>query len=227
MRASGQITQRKHSLRSALHGTLVPTSTGASKQILLQPAESQQHNQPGRRSDQFDADVVIPAAVPTSGTHLCSWSVPASPSHSWELPHQNRLAFSQVNRTHRVRHLADPDHSQILIATWWSLNPPHDVQITSCLSATLTLTSASTALISSTLAAFWLREQLQQFSHVGASQVVGGGHTRATSSSASPACPRTLVAQHERTRHYPRGNGRVTGPGRFATNSAADETNRV
>ena len=46
---------------------------------------------------------------------------------------------------------------------------------TSWLSATLTLTSADTALKSSTLAAFWFRKQLQQFSSAGASQAVGGG----------------------------------------------------
>ena len=39
--------------------------------------------------------------------------------------------------------------------------------------------------------------------NVGASQVVGGGHTGATSPSASRACPGSpLVAQHERRRHH-------------------------
>ena len=126
----------------------------------------------------------IPASVPPSGADLCSLSVPASPTQSWEFPHQLRLALSGVSQT-RVRHLADPHHSQLL-------NLPHDVQNTSCLSATLTLTSVNTALISSTLAAFRFRKQLQQFPRVGASQAVGGGRTGATSSSvaaADPGCP--------------------------------------
>ena len=126
---------------------------GASQQILL-AAGGKSATQSAREKERRTRRrrCVIPAAVPTSGTHLCSLSVPALPSHSWEFSHQIRLAFSQENRRHRVRHVADPDHGQLLIARWWPLNPSHDVQITSCLSATLTLTSSNTALISFTLA---------------------------------------------------------------------------
>ena len=51
-----------------------------------------------------------------------------------------------------------------------------------------------------------------------AGQTVGSGHAGGTSTCAStayPSCP--VVAQHERKRHHPRGNGRLTGPGELAT----------
>ena len=118
----------------------------------------------------------------------------------------------QRNRRHRVRHLADPDHGQLLIAWCWQMDLfRDDVECTSHLFATVTFTSAHTALMSSTLAAFWLRKQQQQLSYVGAGQTVGSGHTRATSTSAStayPSCP--VVSKHERKRHHPRGDGRMT-----------------
>ena len=47
-----------------------------------------------------------------SSSLLTVLSVPASPTHPWEFPHQIRLALCQANRRHRVRHLADPDHCQ-------------------------------------------------------------------------------------------------------------------
>ena len=79
----------------------------------------------------------------------------------------------------------------------------------------------------SVLAAFWLRQQQQQLSYVGAGQTVGRVHTGATSTSvstASPGCP--VVAQLERKRHHPRGDGRMTGPGRLASNHALSRTLR-
>ena len=109
----------------------------------------------------------IPPPVLPSGALICSLPVPASRTHP----------CSQGNRRHRMRHLADPDHGQLLIEGWLPLNLPYDVQNIRCLFATLTLTSANTALMSSTLAAFWLRRQLQQFSYVGTSQASGSGHT--------------------------------------------------
>ena len=104
---------RPSQLREAHHGAPVPAGTGASQQILL-AARGKSATQSAREKERRIRRVgcVIPAAVPTSGTHLCSLSAPASPSHSWELAHQNRLAFSRANRRHRVRHPADPDHSQ-------------------------------------------------------------------------------------------------------------------
>ena len=70
------------------------------------PAESQQHNQPGRKSDEFDASVV--SFQPLIFAHC---------------PHQPRrpiirLALSQGNRRHRVPHLAGPDRSQLMIVRW-------------------------------------------------------------------------------------------------------------
>ena len=97
------------------------------------------------------------------------------------------------------------------------MNLPCDAPNTSCLSATPTLTSANTALTSSTLAAFWWRKQRQQLSNVGASQALGSGHAGAPSS-AAPACPGCPVcAQHERARHHPRSNGRTARLRRLAT----------
>ena len=74
-------------------------------------------------------------------------------------------------------------------------------------SATVTLTSANTALMSSTLAALWLKKQQQQ------------ERRRRSASTAYPGC--NVVAQHERKRHHPRSNGRITRPRRFATYALA------
>ena len=41
-----------------------------------------------------------PTLSHSSGTHFCSVSLPPSPSHSWEFPHQIRLAVSKGNWRH-------------------------------------------------------------------------------------------------------------------------------
>ena len=178
-----------------------------------QPAETQQHNQPGRRSDELDADVVsFQPRFPLQELIFAHCPVPALPSHSWEFSHQIRLALSQGNRRHRVRHLADPDHGQLLIARWWPLNPSHDVQITSCLSATLTLTSSNTALISFTLAVL-----VQETVATVLLCRKPAKPWRLTHKSEPFLSRQPLVAQHERTRHHPRGNGRTSRHRRLAT----------
>ena len=101
---------------------------------------------------EFDADVV--SFQPRFLLRSSLLTVRTSLTDPVGFPHQIRLAFSQGNRRHRARHLTDPDQSQLLIARWWPLNLPEDVQNTSCLRATPTLSSANTALTSSTLAAF-------------------------------------------------------------------------
>ena len=75
-------------------------------------------------------------------------------------------------------------------------------------------------------AAFWLRKQ-QQLSCVGARQTVGSGHRGGASTSAStahPGCP--VATKHERKRHHPRGDGRITRPGRFTSNHTLSRTFR-
>ena len=57
-----------------------------------------------------------------SGRNSSLLTVRVSLAHSRKFLHQIRLALSQRNRSHRVRHPADPDHSQLLIA-WWKIDP--------------------------------------------------------------------------------------------------------
>ena len=92
-----------------------------------------------------------------------------------------------------------------------------DVERTSHLFATVTFTSANAAPV------FHAHSVLAQETAASAffcrtGQTVGSGHAGGTSTCAStayPGCP--VVAQHERKRHHPRGNGRITGTGEFAT----------
>ena len=93
-------------------------------------AENQQDHQ--RRNDEFDADAV---------------------------PFLPRFLLQELIFGH-CPHLADPDHSQLLIAWCWQMDLFCDVECTSHLFATVTFTSANTA-------AFWLRKQQQQLSYVG------------------------------------------------------------
>ena len=65
----------------------------------------------------------IPAAVLTSGAYLCSLSASGSHTHSRKLRERIGQALSQRNRTHRVRHLADPDNRQLSTAWSWHLDP--------------------------------------------------------------------------------------------------------
>ena len=146
-----------------------------------QPSENHQDHQPERRNDEFDAD-----AVPFLPQFLFQELIFAHPIE--EISSTNPTgSLSQRNHRHRVRHLADPDHSQLLIAWCWQMDLFRDVECTSHLFATVTFTSANTALVSSTLAAFWPRKQQQQLSYVGSGQTVGSGHTGATSTNASTA----------------------------------------
>ena len=82
-------------LQGAPHSARVLAGTGASEQILL-AASGKSAPQSARKEERRirRRRCVIPATVPTSGAHLCSLSVPASPTHSWEFPHQIRLALS-------------------------------------------------------------------------------------------------------------------------------------
>ena len=77
-----------------------------------------------------------------------------------------------------------------------------------------TFTSAYTEHTPSSPATFWLRNQQKQLPHVGATETVGRGHTRASPASASIAYPgRRMLTKHERKGH----NGRIARPGRSTT----------
>ena len=81
--------------------------------------------------------------------------------------------------------------------------------------ATETLTSANTALMPSSPAAFWLRNQQKQLSHVGSAKSVGSGPSRVSPASASSVCPsRPLFSKHERKGRDHGGNARIARLGR-------------
>ena len=114
---------------------------------------------------------------------------------------------------------------QLLIPSSWQFDLCSKVECTHHLFSTETVTSANTALMPSLPAAFWLRNQQQQLSYVGAGQTVGSGHTGATSTCANtayPGCP--VVTKHERKIYHPRGDCRITRPSRFTTKHTLAKT---
>ena len=70
-------------------------STLASERILLATGgKSATHSASEKQRRIRRRRCVIPASVLTSGAHLCSLSVPATPTHLWEFPDQIQLALS-------------------------------------------------------------------------------------------------------------------------------------
>ena len=96
---------------------------GASEQILL-AASGKSAPQSAREKERRirRRRCIIPAAAPTSGAHLCSLYVPASPTHPWEFPHQIRLVLSQRIADTECLILPTQVIVHYLIERWWPLN---------------------------------------------------------------------------------------------------------
>ena len=133
-----------------------------------QPAESQQDIQPERRNDEFDANVVSfqPRFLLQE---LIFAHCPHQPrlTRSREPPEQNGLALSVENCRPRVRNLAGLGDGQPLIASCWQFDLFSKMELTHHLFSTETFASPNTALMPSSPAASWLRNQQQQLSYFG------------------------------------------------------------
>ena len=139
----------------------------------------------------------------------CSQS--ASLTHPRKLSVQSGLVLSQRNGRHQVRHLADPDNSEQLIAWSWQLDFYREVECASHQSFAETFTSSGTALRPSSPAAFWLRNQQTHLSCVGSAKTLGNVPFRASPAGASIAYPsRPLGTKHEREGRDPGGNARTS-----------------
>ena len=184
--------------------------------VCQQTSSGERPTEPERRNDASDADAspFLPRFLLQELIFAHCPSASGSHTHSRKLRERIGLALSQRNRTHRVRHLADPDDRQLSAAWSWQLDPLLKVDCTGYMFATETPTSVNTALSG----AFWLRNQEEQLSYVGTVKTVGSGHTGSTSTSASIAYPGCfVVTKPERKKHNPRGNGRVARPGRITS----------
>ena len=139
-------------------------------------------------------------------THLCPLSASASITHSGEHPEQNRWALSPRNCWPRVRHLAGLDDRQLLIASCWQFDLFSKMERAHHL---FTAIFARSVLAQETAAALLCRGPPNS-----------GKWTHRRGVDEREHCP--VVTKHERKRHHPRGDGRITRPGRFTSKGPSD-----
>ena len=168
---------RTPQLRGAPLRAPVPTGAGTSEQNFLAagrgPARKWSIGVEKRRIR--CKRCAIPVAVLTPRAYLCSLSTSASLTHPRKHSVPSRLALSQRNRRHRVRHLADPDNGQILIAWCWQTDLFSDVDQSSVLCRNIHLSRQN---IQAIFARNVLAQESAETPYVASAKTLGNGPSR-------------------------------------------------